>query len=134
LGLLGDDQEWSDALTDATHWASPYQLRQLFVTLLVFCEVSDPPKLFTGHCANMSENITYRINRVSSSSNSSAMKNFVTSSLLFELDKLPQDAGYSLSHFSLPILDDIGTASIENRLILHELSYDTNFFILICRS
>jgi hypothetical protein len=54
------------------------------------------------------------------------MENFVTSSLFFELKKLLQDAGYSLAHFSLPILDDIGNASTENRLILDEPSYDTN--------
>jgi hypothetical protein len=122
LGLLGDDQEWSHALTDAANWSSTYQLRQLFVTLLVFCEVSDPTKLFTDHCANMSEDITYQINRVSSSSNSSAMENFVTSSLIFELEKLLQDAGHSLAHFSLPIPDDIGNASTQNMLILDELS------------
>lgn len=27
LGLLGDDQEWSHALNDATQWALPHQLR-----------------------------------------------------------------------------------------------------------
>jgi hypothetical protein len=45
LGLLGDDQEWSHALNDAAQWASPYQLRQLFVMILVLREVSDPCKL-----------------------------------------------------------------------------------------
>jgi hypothetical protein len=109
-------------LTDAANWSSTYQLRQLFVTLLVFCEVSDPTKLFTDHCANMSGDITYQINRVSSSSNSSAVENFVTSSLIFELEKLLQDAGHSLAHFSLPIPDDIGNASTQNMLILDELS------------
>jgi hypothetical protein len=38
LGLLGDDQEWSHTLNDAAQWATPYQLRQLFVTLLLFCQ------------------------------------------------------------------------------------------------
>jgi hypothetical protein len=46
LGLLGDDQEWSHGLDDAAQWASPYQLRQLFVSILLFCEVADPLKLF----------------------------------------------------------------------------------------
>jgi hypothetical protein len=81
---------------------------------------------FTDHSSNVSEDIIYRFNRVSSISNSSAMENFVSSSLLFELQKLLQDAGYSLSHFGLPISDDIGVASTDNRLILDELSYDTN--------
>jgi hypothetical protein len=126
LGLLGDDQEWSHALNDVAQWVTPYQLRQLFVTLLLFCDVTDPLKLFTDHSSRMSEDIIYRINRLSSISNNSSMETFVTSSLLFELEKLLQDAGYSLAHFSLPIPDNIGTASIENRLLLDELSYDSN--------
>jgi hypothetical protein len=62
------------------------------------------------HSSTMSEDIIYQINRVSSISNGSSMENFVNSSLLFELEKLLQDARYSLSHFSLPILDYIGNA------------------------
>jgi hypothetical protein len=74
----------------------------------------------------MSEDIVYRVNRVASSSNSSSMDTFVASSLLFELEKLLRDAGYSLSHFNLPIPDDIGIASTENRLLLDKLTYDSN--------
>jgi hypothetical protein len=55
LGLLDDDQEWSHALTDTAQWTSPYQLRQLFITLLLFCEVSDPLTLFRDHASHMSE-------------------------------------------------------------------------------
>jgi hypothetical protein len=126
LGLLGDDQEWSHALTDLAQWASPYQLRQLFITLLLFCDVSNPLKLFTEHASHMCEDFTYQINRMSSSANNLSIENFVTSSLLFELEKLLKDAGYSLSHFNLPIPDHIGTASTENKLILDELTYDSH--------
>jgi hypothetical protein len=55
-----------------------------------------------------------------------SFENYVTSSLLFELEKLLKDAGYSLSYFSLPVPDHIGTASSDNRLILDELSYDSH--------
>jgi hypothetical protein len=126
LGFLHDDQEWSHALTDAAQWATPYQLRQLFITLLLFCEVSDPLALFREHVSHMSEDFSYRMNRMSSGGNSLSMENFVTSSLLFELEKLLKDAGYSLSHFSLPIPNHIGTTSLDNRLILDELSYDSH--------
>jgi hypothetical protein len=74
----------------------------------------------------MSEDITYRVNRLSSSSSTSSMETFVTSALLFELEKLLHNAGYTLAHFSLPIPDDIGTTSRDNRLLLEELSYDSN--------
>jgi hypothetical protein len=75
LGLIGDDQEWSHAMHDASQWATPYQLKQLFVTILLFCEVAGPLKLFTNHSSHMSEDITYRINWISTSSNNSSMEN-----------------------------------------------------------
>jgi hypothetical protein len=86
-------------LDDVAQWATPYQLRQLFVTILLFCLVLDPLKLYTYHSSHMSEDIVYQVNRVTSSLNSSSMETFVASSLLFELEKLLRDAGYSLSHF-----------------------------------
>ncbi|KAH7665981.1 DNA helicase protein [Dioscorea alata] len=41
LGILGDDSEWLDALTQASHWATGAQLRQLFVTIILFCDVTN---------------------------------------------------------------------------------------------
>jgi hypothetical protein len=87
LDLLDEDQEWSHALTDATQWAMPYQLRQLFITLLLFCEVTDPLNLFREHASHMSEDFSYQINCISSSVNILSFENYVTS-LLFELEKL----------------------------------------------
>jgi hypothetical protein len=52
------------------------------------------------------------------------MDSYVRSSLLIELDKLLRDSGYCLSHFSLPLPDDIGNVSAQNRLLLDELSYN----------
>jgi hypothetical protein len=66
---------------------------------------------------------------MSSNGNSSSIENYVTSYLLLELEKLLKDAGYSLSHFNLPVPDHIGIASSDNRLILDELSYDSHILI-----
>jgi hypothetical protein len=87
---------------------------------------SYPLKLFREHASHMSEDFNYRITRKSSSGNSLSIENYLTSSLLLELEKLLKDDGYSLSHFSLPVPDHIGTASSDNKLILYELSYDSH--------
>ncbi|BAH91022.1 Os01g0300400 [Oryza sativa Japonica Group] len=63
MGLLGDDHEWSHAITDAAQWALPYQLRQLFVMMLLFCQVSDPAKLFDNHVQLMGEDFAYRVSQ-----------------------------------------------------------------------
>lgn len=40
-GLLGDDSEWLDVFNEAAAWGSSIRLRQLFVTILLFCDVKD---------------------------------------------------------------------------------------------
>ncbi|CAC5414461.1 unnamed protein product [Mytilus coruscus] len=37
-GFLQDDLEWSECLEEAYSYASPFQIRSLFVIILVFCE------------------------------------------------------------------------------------------------
>jgi hypothetical protein len=123
LGLLGDDQEWSHAMTDAAQWATPSQLRQLFVTLLLFCEVANPRKLFDEHASSMSQDSAYRLGR-NHLHRINTSTDIAVSFVLFEVHKLLRDAGYSLSHFNLPPPEDIASASLENRLLLDELSYD----------
>jgi hypothetical protein len=104
----------------------PLPFETTFHHIATFCEVTNPLRLLTDHSSQMSEDITYCLNRMSSNSNNISVQNFVTSSLLFELEKLLQDAGYSLSHFNLLILKDIGTASTDNMLILDVLNYDAS--------
>ncbi|GJV28989.1 ATP-dependent DNA helicase PIF1-like protein [Tanacetum coccineum] len=38
-GLLNDDKEWSHAIAEAKFWAMGPQLRDLFVTILLFCDI-----------------------------------------------------------------------------------------------
>nr|GEX71953.1 DNA helicase PIF1, ATP-dependent [Tanacetum cinerariifolium] len=45
-GLLNDDKEWAHAISEASFWALGPQLRDLFVTMLLFCDVSRPLKLW----------------------------------------------------------------------------------------
>nr|GEV87253.1 ATP-dependent DNA helicase PIF1-like [Tanacetum cinerariifolium] len=37
-GLLNDDKEWTHAISEASFWALGPQLRDLFVTILIFCD------------------------------------------------------------------------------------------------
>lgn len=48
-GLLDGDKEWHDAMDEASQWATSYLLRSLFVLILIYCEVSQPLKLW-NHC------------------------------------------------------------------------------------
>ena len=49
LGLLQDDNEWDEALTEAESTKMSPALRELYVTILLFCEPSNPYLLFENH-------------------------------------------------------------------------------------
>ncbi|CAN6372728.1 unnamed protein product [Urochloa humidicola] len=124
LGLLGDDREWSYAMTDAARWALPYQLRELFVTLLLFCNVIDPLALFEEHLSAMGEDITYRIKHSTPSLYIPSAMQCVKYSVLAEIDKLLENYGYNLQHYGLPCPPMDDTSLIINRLLIDEQSYD----------
>ncbi|ESR49566.1 hypothetical protein CICLE_v10033686mg [Citrus x clementina] len=45
LGLLDDDKEWIDCLTEAAIWATENELRHLFVTILIHCQLRSHSKI-----------------------------------------------------------------------------------------
>ena len=59
LGLLNDDKEWHEALNHASHWALGKQLCELFVIILIFCEVSDFYKLWISNWWLLFEDILH---------------------------------------------------------------------------
>ncbi|KAK9713984.1 hypothetical protein RND81_06G063400 [Saponaria officinalis] len=63
LGLLDGDDEWNIALNEGATWSTAHQLRDLFVILLLFCEVSDPEKLWETHWEKLSDDILLRQRR-----------------------------------------------------------------------
>ncbi|XP_071713309.1 uncharacterized protein [Rutidosis leptorrhynchoides] len=40
-GLVNDAREWTQAITEATLWASGLQLQELFATILLFCKIKN---------------------------------------------------------------------------------------------
>ena len=46
LGLLQDDKEWEEVLTEGALTKMSVALRELFVTILMFCGPSNPLELF----------------------------------------------------------------------------------------
>ncbi|GJT04993.1 ATP-dependent DNA helicase PIF1-like protein [Tanacetum coccineum] len=47
-GLLNDDKEWTNAIAEASFWALGPQLRDLFITILLFCEAWEIFKRIPG--------------------------------------------------------------------------------------
>ncbi|GJW55243.1 hypothetical protein Tco_0099328 [Tanacetum coccineum] len=54
-GLINDDKEWTQAILEASLWASGAHLRDLLVTILLFCELNSPLQLWEkmGGCVSV---------------------------------------------------------------------------------
>ena len=125
LGLLDDDKEWHECINEAAHWANGKQLRLLFVTILMFCEVSNPLRLWDSNWKILTEDILNRQRHISHFHDlilsDSQLKNYG----LYEIDQILQQYGKSLKDYpQMPQLDVNILIHKGNRLIEEEMSYD----------
>jgi hypothetical protein len=128
LGLLDDDKEWHDALNQASHWASGKQLRELFVTMLIFCEVADLYKLWTSNWKLLSEDILHRERIILQHENLHLSDSQLQNYALYDIEKLLNRSGRSLKEFeSMPYPDTLLLRQHSNRLLQEELDYDKNY-------
>jgi hypothetical protein len=124
LGFLKDDSEWIECIKEASSWASGVQLRQLFATILCYCEVTAPRMLWESNWEALSTDIQHT---------SSWIINFPIQfspshnreCTLIEIEKQMGQAGKSLKEYpgiELPNMPELN--EIRNKLINEELDYD----------
>ncbi|GJR51293.1 ATP-dependent DNA helicase PIF1-like protein, partial [Tanacetum coccineum] len=58
--LLNDDREWTRAIQEESLWALGPQLCDMFITILLFCDVSHPLKLWEENWEALSEDILHK--------------------------------------------------------------------------
>jgi hypothetical protein len=63
-GLLSNDQEWYNVFDEAAQWATSNQLRQLFITMLLFSEVGDELLFFEKVWKLLIDDIQYNTRQV----------------------------------------------------------------------
>uniref|UniRef100_A0A2N9J2K3 ATP-dependent DNA helicase n=1 Tax=Fagus sylvatica TaxID=28930 RepID=A0A2N9J2K3_FAGSY len=125
LGLLDNDNEWHDCMIEASNWASGKQLRQLFVTILMFCEVSDTLNLWESNWKLLTEDILNRQRNVLQFHELILSENQLRNYGLYEIEQILQQYGRSLKDYPQmpqPDLDII--IHNGNRLIQEEMSYN----------
>ena len=62
LGLLQDDQEWISCMQSCATFASAYQMRHLFASLLLFNSISNPLELWNRFKERMSDDFSRTTN------------------------------------------------------------------------
>jgi len=64
-GLLQDDVEWDQCLSEAAGMQLPRSLRQLFASLLIFNNVTNPGRLWDSHKGALTEDFLHQARQVS---------------------------------------------------------------------
>ncbi|KAH7665557.1 DNA helicase protein [Dioscorea alata] len=124
LGILGDDSEWSNALIQAAHWATGTQLRQLFVTIILYCDVGDKKALFDKHWQLISEDIHYRLRQTFRMPNYTISNEYLRNYLLVALEELLNKHSSSLEDNDLPRPQSLNMNNLTDRLLQEELNYN----------
>lgn len=123
-GLIGDDTEWSCVFDEAVIWATPYLLRNLFMTILVYCDIGNVRALFDKYWKYMTDDITYRLRSAVNNPSYTPPDTALEAALMKELSHMFCSNGLSISAYDLPQPSVALAESSSNRLILEELSYD----------
>ncbi|XP_061342199.1 uncharacterized protein LOC133288457 [Gastrolobium bilobum] len=130
LGLLDDDNEYIDAIKEASSWESASYLRRLFA-LLLFGNSMNRPENVWGKCWQfLSDDVLYRHRTTVGHPDANLTEEQIKNTTLAEIDKVLQSNGKCLSDYpSMPCITGASLLDMHNRLVLDELLYDRLFLV-----
>ncbi|XP_010480897.2 PREDICTED: uncharacterized protein LOC104759696 [Camelina sativa] len=115
-GLLDNDKEWHHAMNEANQWATAFQLRQLFVLLLIYCEVANPLRLWEQTWKSMSDDIPDKQQRAFGFPTMSFKEDELQHYTLIEIEQILHQHERSLMDFNdmpkpdLKVLKELGNS------------------------
>ena len=104
-GLLHDDSHWDATLAESVLMCNGFQLRNLFVILLQFCDLSNPLDMWEKYKVDLSDDIMHRakIANPVTDANLPILEERVYNECLVQIEnQLIQLGGQKLANFSLP--------------------------------
>ncbi|KAK9069335.1 hypothetical protein SSX86_011237 [Deinandra increscens subsp. villosa] len=125
LGLLDDDNEYIDAIKEASHHETGHFLRNLFATMLVCSALSRPDHVWNQSWKTLLDGILYQRQHNPNTQGSSINEDELKNLTLLEIEKILILNNSSLKIFDsmpYPQYDDL--LLLENVLINEERSYD----------
>ncbi|XP_074327393.1 uncharacterized protein LOC141665311 [Apium graveolens] len=99
LGLLDDDNEWHSVLKDCSNGGFLEQIRQLFVHIIVNCQVTDLKKLWEQHWKHIVDDLLRKRQVVMTFTSAVFSDMQLQYYALAEIDKLLNSIGRSLAQF-----------------------------------
>jgi len=125
MGLLVDDNEWHQALEEADVWASGRQLRDMFASMLMFCEITNPRQLWDAHWESLSDDIEAMTHYERDDPIVTFSEDALKDRALYEIDQVLMRNRHRLEDFpTLPKSNYIPSIHGGNRLVQEELAYD----------
>ncbi|GJY16904.1 DNA helicase PIF1, ATP-dependent [Tanacetum coccineum] len=98
-GLLNDDKERTHAIAEASFWALGPQLRDIFVIILLFCEVSRPLQLWEENWVALSDDILHKKRKLYRYPELQLTEEQLRNYCLLEIQELLNRHGKSLREF-----------------------------------
>ncbi|XP_076890885.1 uncharacterized protein LOC143542109 [Bidens hawaiensis] len=127
LGLLEDDQEYIEAIEEASHSSLGHGVRTLFATMLSTDSLSRPEHVWINTWKWLSDDILYNQRRLLKSSELSLTEYQIKNLTLFEIEKILLRNNSSLGKYqTMPFPDAEYISIASNSLIQEELAYDQN--------
>ncbi|XP_066161913.1 uncharacterized protein [Oryza sativa Japonica Group] len=123
-GLLEGDNEWHLLFDEAIVTASSAQLRQLFVTVLLYCSVGDVRSLFDKYWLYMTDDIHNRLKKALDNPHCVIPHDHLLNMLLHELIAVFANSGGNIKDFNLPHPSSVPHVLGTNRLIDEEITID----------
>ncbi len=118
MGLLADDNEWHQALEEAGVWASGRQLRNIFASMLMFCEVTNPRQLWDAHWESLSDDIEVMTHCERDDPTVTLSEDALKDRALYEIDQVLMRNGHCLEDFpTLPKSNYIPSVYGGNQLV-----------------
>ena len=127
MGLLQDDQEWEEALAEGALTKMPSALRELFVTIIIFCVPSNPKELFNNHYSEWADDFIHKASKTGISLTDTQIRTLVVLDIQQRLQSFDKDL-YVLGIES-PTKDELDNVAFTSTstypvLIREELDFD----------
>jgi hypothetical protein len=123
-GLLNNDDEWYQTFKEAATWSSSYQLRQLFVTMLLFCNIQNEWEFFEKNWRLMVDDFENEIVHKYHPIKYHITDNQLRDMLLDDLQYILSRNGVQITTFNLPRRSIKYDNYYNNRLVEEETNYD----------
>ncbi|XP_031125169.1 uncharacterized protein LOC116027603 [Ipomoea triloba] len=124
-GLLDDDQEYIDAINEASQWATAAAMRKLFVILLTSNLINRPENVWNEVWHHLSEDVQYNRRRVLQDRELCLSDDDKKNLALIEIERLLQLYNKTLSDYPhMPTPNYDSEWRCDNRLLFAELNYD----------